>query len=563
MKDTRLRSPYVGDARASSSQSPTTLWDSLDRNALEIPKAIGFVDAPSGRRYSWEEISAIVERRARAMATHSLAGATAVLLGDRSVEMVLWLLAGSRVGATILPILRPGYADVVLPAFREAFHIDAFVVADVRSQPSDFAKREERVITTAELDATTDVPSRRPEPGEILYVNHTTGSTGTPKFVIASHAKVVANGLGLIEAFELGRDLVFMSLFVAHQHDLFHRAVLAGGTAVLIPGCPGDPTQAVEAILRYGVNLVRVTPPMAQAISDGIGGQQLETRLELLEVGGGPIEGPLRERMEHQFGCRVLPVWGSTETTGVAIANRPGEPIQGVGRPIPGYEVSVLAPDGGHKNAGELVVSGAAVADGYAGRIDARLAAGTYRTGDAARYAGGGTIEIVGRTGTAFKVAAVHVHPEVAEAALVRQTAIRAAIVLPARASLSLEDTFPLALVEVEGRPSTSEIQRAVLKAAAQLRSPSHECPRWVLVVEDLPIRGGKVNRRLASELIGETGLAPPEALPVRPSLIRRVSWLLRELPRHERHLHRILRRPWRAIRIIRGQLDCFWGVAR
>ena len=66
----------------------------------------------------------------------------------------------------------------------------------------------------------------------------------------------------------------------------------------------------------------------------------------ILDVGCGT--GELAAGLAERFGTAVLPVWGSTETTGVALANRPGEahaPCR-LGRPVPGYVVRVLDEEG-------------------------------------------------------------------------------------------------------------------------------------------------------------------------------------------------------------------------
>jgi len=53
---------------------------------------------------------------------------------------------------------------------------------------------------------------------------------------------------------------------------------------------------------------------------------------------------PLIAELMDQYGLEMLPVRGSTETGGIAVACRPGaeRPEYSIGRPCPGYEIRVV-----------------------------------------------------------------------------------------------------------------------------------------------------------------------------------------------------------------------------
>ena len=102
-----------------------------------------------------------------------------------------------------------------------------------------------------------------------------------------------------------------------------------------------------------------------------------------------------------------------------------GVAVVGCGRPLAGVEVEVHGPAGERAEngtVGEIVVSGAGVADGYVDHDPdrpSRIEGGRLRTGDAG-FRLDGELFVLGRLGDALKLRGRHVFAEDLEAALVR-----------------------------------------------------------------------------------------------------------------------------------------------
>src|SRR5262249_26949355 len=161
-------------------------------------------------------------------------------------------------------------------------------------------------------------------------------------------------------------------------------------------------------------------------------------------LAGGDVLSVLhvRRAFEALEGCRIVNGYGPTEGTtftscwqvNESVLARPTVPI---GRPIEGRRCYILSGDGEPVPSGvwgELDVGGEGVARGYLGRTDATAerfvpdpyasarpgGAGSrmYRTGDAARWLGGGTIEFLGRLDQQVKIRGFRVEPGEIESAL-------------------------------------------------------------------------------------------------------------------------------------------------
>jgi acyl-coenzyme A synthetase/AMP-(fatty) acid ligase len=138
------------------------------------------------------------------------------------------------------------------------------------------------------------------------------------------------------------------------------------------------------------------------------GGEQLDT-------------GPLLGWLDRHPGCRLVNMYGITETTVHVTAQELTrrdllDRSRSVGRPLPGWRVYVLDPYGRPLPpgvAGEIYVGGAGVARGYLNRPDltaARFlpdpfASGTmYRSGDRGRFLPDGRLEHLGRLDSQVKL---------------------------------------------------------------------------------------------------------------------------------------------------------------
>src|SRR5262249_7442340 len=132
------------------------------------------------------------------------------------------------------------------------------------------------------------------------------------------------------------------------------------------------------------------------------------TSLRIFICGGAPIPRPLAEHASRELSCRLVPVWGMTET-GIVTAVGPRGPAAKIstsdGKPCRGGEVVVRGDDGAPApvgGEGDLWTRAPAMSAGYSqGRAFTERffdADGWFTTGDRATMDGDGYVRITGRS---------------------------------------------------------------------------------------------------------------------------------------------------------------------
>ena len=259
-----------------------------------------------------------------------------------------------------------------------------------------------------------------------FYANHTSGSSSaSPKLIEATHSELLANTYSCLEHFGGDTKLRWLAAFVYHQHEFFLRPIVAGGTTILVPIHQGETDLASECAAGRVTHLL-TNPPRAEALaaSPAIELARLRGQLRSIEVGGGLLGDEVARRLASKTGAHVFRAYGSTETSGVAMASAPaGSPGDDGLRPLPGYKASVVDENRlpvQMGNSGELVLAGPAVAVSYLvpppGEV--RLENRHFLTKDLAVASADGSIKVLGRMDAALKVLGTRISLESIEQAL-------------------------------------------------------------------------------------------------------------------------------------------------
>jgi long-chain acyl-CoA synthetase len=334
-------------------------------------------------------------------------------------------------------------------------------------------------------------------PDDCAYLNFTTGSSGFPKGALCTHAHLYWNTRSAIEVFHMTADDVHLCMFASfsHPHELFCRALYTGASLVLLTDI--SPKAIAKTIIRH-----RVTCIMGLAVMYKMMARHCKKIafpcLRIAESGGMFTDQEIHKNFRDAFGLPILSVWGSTETTGIALANPPDQyrTDGSMGKPCPYYQVRLVDEDGQEVavgETGELIFSGPAVSSGYHNTPDFPSKEGWYFSGDLAQKDNEGVFRFVERKSGMIKVAGLKVYPLQVELIIQQHPAIKEVAVIGV--AEKRRGCVPKAFVTLE---DNATLDVGELEDYCRQRLASYMVPRKFQFVESLPkIGSGKINKKI------------------------------------------------------------------
>ena len=333
-------------------------------------------------------------------------------------------------------------------------------------------------------------------PDDISDIIFTSGTTGRPKGVLATHGQSVRvfrewSGLAGLGADD--RYLVVNPYFHTFGYKAGWLACLLTG-ATCFPQAVFDAGATIRRIQQDRITFLPGPPTLYQSLLDCADRGDLSS-LRVAVTGAAVIPVTLVQRMREELGFRtVLTAYGLTEATGVVTMCRAGDDVETIartsGRAIPGVEVKVMAAPG---EPGEVRVRGYNVMAGYFEDREETAAAfdedGFLRTGDIGILDAGGNLRITDRLKDMFIVGGFNAYPAEIEDLLAEHRAIRRAAVV----GVPDERLGEVGVAFVVLRPGAATSSDEII-AWARGRMANYKVPRRVEFVAELPLNAtGKV----------------------------------------------------------------------
>ncbi|HEX7955772.1 MAG TPA: amino acid adenylation domain-containing protein, partial [Pyrinomonadaceae bacterium] len=374
------------------------------------------------------------------------------LLIDRSVEMVVSLLAIFKAGGVYVPL------DPAYPRERLSFMLADAALPVLVARRSPLGKLQPGSAAVVCLDdqwgEIAQEPTENPTSEVLLehpaYVIYTSGSTGRPKGVLVGHGELANTILASQAAFDFTAQDT-MACLASFAFDIFLFEVLnpllAGGRCLLLRQ---DEVLAADALSKMldEVTCLHAVPSLMKHIVEQAKARRPPAGYQGMRrvfVGGEAVPPELLSRIQEVFDrAEVHVLYGPTEATIICGSYRVEDAAQVraqmIGRPLGNTVMHLrdrhrqLVPVG---VAGELYIGGAGVTRGYLGREEltaekfVRLGgARYYRSGDVGRYLPDGNIEFLGRSDEQVKVRGFRVELGEIEAALKAAPSVREAVVV-------------------------------------------------------------------------------------------------------------------------------------
>ncbi len=257
--------------------------------------------------------------------------------------------------------------------------------------------------------------SRTPAPGlgDTALLQYTSGTTGSPKGAILTHANLRANamqGQAWVPGLSEGEETFYGVLPLFHAYGMtlcLTFAMSIGAKLVLFPTF--DLGLVTDAVRSSPPTFLPAVPPIYDQLARAAGRGTLDLSTVRFAISGAmSLPVATVRRWEEATGGLLVEGYGMTEASPVALGNpmgptrRPGT----VGVPFPSTEIRLVDPADPDVAAapgasGELLIRGPQVFQGYWNRPSETAAAllpgGWLRTGDIAEVSADGFVTIVDR----------------------------------------------------------------------------------------------------------------------------------------------------------------------
>jgi amino acid adenylation domain-containing protein len=493
---------------------PATLPGLLEAQAALVPDAVAV--ACGDAVVSYGELNARANRLARLLAGRGAGPESVVAVAaDRSVELIVVLLAVVKTGAAYLPV-DPGYPAgrirymlgdarpaLIVAAETAAADLPALVGVPVLTWPALVLAAGPDQADSGDLgDRDRAAPLALQHPAYVIY---TSGSTGTPKGVVVTHTGFASLADGHARRLEAGPGRR-VAQFASASFDTFGwewtMALLTGAALVIVPQERRLGVDLAGFLAQAGITHVTLPPAVLATLDQPLPGRPMTV------ISAGELCPP-QVVARWSPGRAMFNSYGPTETTIDATLWRcDDQPLAGgvpIGGPVANTSCFVLdrwlhpVPPG---TAGELYVAGPGLARGYLGQAGLTAQRFTacpyapgqrmYRTGDVAQWTRDGMLVFAGRADDQVKIRGYRIEPGEIESVLAACPGI-------AQAAVTVRDDTaagPRLIAYVVPVGNADENLAHTVRTYTAARLPEYMLPSAILTLDALPLTAnGKIDK--------------------------------------------------------------------
>lgn len=492
------------DAMAAGNQTP----------ALWIVEEDG-----SEQRYSFAELAERSNRVANHLRERGVRRGERILLMLGN-HIALWetMLAAFKLGAVVIPATALLTADDLRDRLERGGVRHLVVGSEHAGKFAGLAEGCTRICVGAPVagwighDSAADYPTEFQVDGptrasDPLLLYFTSGTTSKPKMVLHSHQSYPVGHLSTLYWIGLQPGDVHLNIsspgWAKHAWSCFF-APWNAGACVFIHNTARFNAKALLGVLeQYGVTSLCAPPTVwRMLIQEDLAGCRERLRLRELVGAGEPLNPEIIEQIQEAWGLPLRDGFGQSETTAL-VGNTPGQPLKpgSMGRPLPGYSVCMLDPDGAPASEGEVALpldpQPLGLMLGYEDSPEKTaevMRDGYYRTGDTAAIDADGYITFVGRADDVFKASDYRISPFELESALIEHPAVMEVAVVPSPDPVRL--AVPKAFVILTQEQTGDAVLAEQIFAFAREHLAPYKRVRRIEFVLELPKTiSGKIRR--------------------------------------------------------------------
>jgi len=353
------------------------------------------------------------------------------------------------------------------------------------------------------------------EPNDVINIQFTSGTTGSPKGATLTHRNILNNGFNVTEGIGLKKGerlCIPVPLYHCFGMVMGNLGCVTHAATMVYPSRAFDPLAVLEAVEKEKCVGLYAVPTMFIAIVDHA--ERSSYDLSSLRTGimaGSPCPIEVMKKVIHELGCTGVTIaYGMTETSPVSFQSRSDDSIERrvstVGQVAPHCEVKIVDSTGQtvqRGEVGELCTRGYLVMQGYWNDEQRTHEAidkeGFMHTGDLAVIDEDGYCNITGRSKDVIIRGGENVYPREVEEYLYRHPAITDVQVVGVPDKTYGEELCACIIAKNES------VTEADIRQFCQGHIAHYKIPRYVHVVDEFPMTvTGKIQKYLLREAVAK-----------------------------------------------------------
>ena len=522
-----------------------TIGANLERIARQHADREALVEVASGRRWTYAELDADVNRVARGLLAAGIAKGDRVgIWSPNCAEWTLVQYATAKIGA-ILVNVNPAYRTHELAyvlnqsGLRLLVSATDFKTSDYRAMVAEVREHADALdrvvflgtpdwdeLLAAGEDLPHDaVPARMStlENTDPINIQYTSGTTGFPKGATLSHRNILNNGFFTTELINFTHEdrlAIPVPFYHCFGMVMGNLGCTTHGAAMVIPAPGFDPGITLQTVQDERCTGVYGVPTMFIAMQNHPDFASFDLSTLRTGVMAGsicPVE-VMKRCIDDMHMAEVSICYGMTETSPVSCQTRSDDDLDRrtatIGRVHPHVEVKVVDPVSGETvprgEPGELCTRGYSVMLGYWDEPEKTAEAidedGWMHTGDLAVMREDGYCNIVGRIKDMVIRGGENIYPREIEEFLYTHPDIEDVQVIGVPDEKYGEELCAW----IKMRAGAEPLDAAAVREFATGKLAHYKIPRYVMVVEDFPMTvTGKIRKvQMREEAASRLGLA-------------------------------------------------------
>jgi long-chain acyl-CoA synthetase len=496
---------------------PKSVRELLEQRAQATPDKSFLFSEADGRKFTYAEFDAAVNRAARMLAACGIKKGDAVsLLMPNSPEYIIAYFACFKLGALAGPVNSLLKAEeityVIANSEARALIINSESLPKVEAIRDELTDLQHILVFDDEAQATAEfadgkLPNVLIGEGDEAIIIYTSGTTGKPKGCLLTHGNLIANARQITRWLNFTeRDclLTVMPLFHMNAVSVTTMTPLyAGASSVVSPKFSASRFWQIVSdykVTSFG-SVATMLSMLLSVYPEGVPAGLRTDQLRFAMCGSAPVPAEVLRKFEAAFNCLVIEGYGLSESTCRSSFNppderrRPGSCGMAIGNEMKIFdEEDREVADG---ELGEIVLRGENILKGYYKNAEATARAfrhGWFHTGDIAYKDPDGFFYIVDRKSDMIIRGGENIYPREIDEVLYKHPAVAAAATIGVPDPLYGEEVAAFVTLKEGTQASEEEII-----AFCREHLADYKCPKSVRFVADIP--KGPTGKLLKREL--------------------------------------------------------------